>query len=85
MINLEESFLFNAIRKYNRVPRQTQKDVVLHSVGVKFGLVEPRRAPLPELSQEERDRVLDRLRDFCKEQGVEVLLKPASNSPATYQ
>lgn len=84
MTTQEENFLFNAIRKYNCVYRQTQKDAVLHSVGVKLRLIEKKRSLLPELSPEERELVLDRLRAFCKEQGVEILLK-ASELLATHQ
>ena len=68
-----ETFLFNSIRKYNRVDRQTQRDVILHAVGVRAKLVECRRTPLPTLSQEERDRVLDYLRKFLASQGLDQI------------
>lgn len=75
LIDQERMFLFNSIRKYNRVRRQTQRDVVLHAVGVKTGLLEKKRSPLPELSEMERELVLNHLRTFCEAQGVEVLLR----------
>lgn len=74
-ITTEESFMLNSIRKYNKANRQTQKDVVLHAVGVRAGLIEKQRTPLPELTPEERQLALEHLRKFCKEQGIEVLLK----------
>jgi hypothetical protein len=69
-----ESFLLNSIHKYNNRKRQTQRDVILHAVGVRAGLVECRRTPLPILSQEERDRVLDYLREFLSAQGLSISL-----------
>jgi hypothetical protein len=69
-----ETFLFNSIHKYNRAQRQTQRDVVLHAVGVRAGLIECRRTPMPILSQEERDRVLDYLREFLSAQGLSISL-----------
>jgi hypothetical protein len=72
---INESFVFNQIRKFNQARRQTQKDVVLHAVGVHAGLVKVQRTPLPTLTPEERQRVLYFLRQFCEQQGVEVLLK----------
>jgi hypothetical protein len=70
-----ESFLFNSIHKYNRAQRQTQRDVVLHAVGVRAKLVECRRSPLPTLSQEERDRVLTYLREFLESQNLSIVIK----------
>jgi hypothetical protein len=71
----EESFLFSAIRKYNKAGRQTQRDVVLHSVGVQAKLIERKRSLLPELTSEEREQVLKYLRNFCQAQGIEIRLK----------
>lgn len=72
---MNESFLFNSIRKYNLARRQTQRDVILHAVGVHCKVLKVKRSPLPVLSQEERDRVLECLREFLRQQEVEVLLK----------
>jgi hypothetical protein len=80
----EDMFLFHAIRKYNAAPRQLQKDVILHSVGVKAELIERRRSPCPELTPEERRLVLTHLKTFLEAQGVEILLKEAG-SPAAPQ
>jgi hypothetical protein len=79
----EDMFLFNCIRKYNSAPRQLQKDVILHSVGVKAGLIRKRRSPCPELTPEERRLVLEYLQNFLKSQDVEVLLK--ADLPAARQ
>ena len=67
---MNESFLFNSIHKYNRATRQTQRDGVLHAVGVHAALIQKRRSLLPELTQQERDRVLAFLRDFLQDQGL---------------
>ncbi len=72
---INQSLIFNQIRKYNQVRRQTQKDVALHIVGVHVGLLEVQRTPLPTLKEEERQRVLYFLKQFCEQQGVQVLLK----------
>ena len=69
------SFVFNSIRKYNRSQRQTQKDVILNAVGIHVGLLPKNRNPLPVLSQEERDRVLYFLRQFLASQKLEVIIK----------
>ena len=74
MTEINESFLFKSIHKYNRVHRQTQRDVILHAVGVRAGLVECRRSPLPILSQEERDRVLAYLREFLASQNLKIVI-----------
>lgn len=75
MTQLNEDFLFKSIRKYNQVRRQTQKDVVLNAVGIHAGLLPRSRNPLPELSQEERDRVLYFLKEFLLQQGIEASIK----------
>jgi hypothetical protein len=80
----EDMFLFNSIRKYNAAPRQLQKDVILHSVGVRAKLIRRRRSPCPELTPEERRIVLRHLETFLEAQGVEVLLRKAG-SPAAPQ
>lgn len=69
------SFIFNSIAKYNRVQRQTQKDVILNAVGIHAGLLPKKGNPLPVLSQEERDRVLYFLKQFLASQKLEVTLK----------
>lgn len=73
---MNQSFLFNAIRKYNKARRTTQRDVVLHAVGVHLKLIEPQRSPMPTLNDEERQLILKNLREFLKTQEVEVILKP---------
>ena len=75
MTQLNENFLFKSIRKYNQAQRQTQKDAVLNAVGVHAGLLAKSRNPLPLLEQEERDRVLNFLKQFLAEQGVEASIK----------
>lgn len=73
---MNQDFLFKSIRKYNRASRQTQKDAILHAVGVHCGVMEAKRSPLPTLSDDERQIVLEKLREFLKTQDLEILLKP---------
>lgn len=73
---IENNFLFQQIRKYNRGRRQSYRDAALYAVGRHTGLIqEKRRSPLIELSPNERNRVLYFLRQFLEQQGLEVLLK----------
>lgn len=74
MKGINESFVFNAIRKFNRAKRQTLKDAVLVSVGIHAGLME-REAASRDLMPEERQRVIRFLRQFLKDQGVKVEIK----------
>lgn len=67
---MNESFLFNSIHKYNCAKRIAQRDSVLFGVGVHVGLIERRDPRRPQLSVEERDRVLGYLRDFLAKEGL---------------
>jgi hypothetical protein len=67
---MNPSFLFKSIRKYNIARRRTQKDVVLHAVGVHCKLIEAQRSPLPTLSEAERTVVLNFLREFLRSQNL---------------
>lgn len=74
---MEEAFIFNSIRRYNQARRQLQQDCILHTVGRHVNLIERPRQLLPELSQEERDRVLQFLREFLDSQNLQrVSLNP---------
>jgi hypothetical protein len=73
---MNQSFLFKSIRKYNQARRQTQKDAILHAVGVHLQLLQMQRSPLPTLNDDERQLVLEKLREFLKTQELEILLKP---------
>lgn len=72
---MNQDFLFKSIRKYNRAARQTQKDAILHAVGVHVELLPKSRRPMPTLSEEERSCVRYFLRQFLKSQNLEVTLK----------
>jgi hypothetical protein len=72
---MNEAFLFNSIHKYNRATRQSQKDVLLYKIGVHAGLIEKRRSLLPELSVEERSRVIDFLNQFLKSHDFKVFVE----------
>jgi len=67
---MEEAFIFNSIRRYNQARRQLQQNCILHAVGRHVNLIERPRQLLPELTQEERDRVLEFLREFLKAEGL---------------
>lgn len=71
---MNETFIFNSIRKYNRARRQTQKDCILAAVGIHTGLIKKGKGVMPTLSLEERQRVLYFLRHFLAQQNLEVLL-----------
>jgi hypothetical protein len=67
---MNESFIFNSIRKYNRSSRVTQRDVILHAVGVHANLIEAKRSVMPTLTELERAIVLEFLRGFLKAQDL---------------
>ena len=67
------SFIFKSIRKYNRSLRVTQRDVILHAVGVHANLIESKRSVMRTLSPEERDRVLKFLRKFLDSQDLQKI------------
>lgn len=69
---MNEQFIFNQIRKYNRATRQTLKDAALSAVGIHAGLLPKSKAIARELSSEERSRVIYFLKQFCTSQGLEV-------------
>lgn len=75
MTEINESFVFNQIRKYNQARRQIYKDKALLSVGIHAGLLKKQSAIAPELSQPERDRVLYFLRQFASSAGCPVEIK----------
>jgi hypothetical protein len=70
---MNPTFLFKSIRKYNVARRRTQKDVILHAVGVHCKLLENKRSPLPTLSEAEREVVLNFLRDFLRSENLEKI------------
>jgi hypothetical protein len=72
---MNEAFLFNSIHKYNRATRQSQKDVLLYKMGVHAGLIEKRRSPLPTLTPEQRQSVINFVNDFLKSQGFSTLIQ----------
>lgn len=71
-MEINEAFVFDWIRKYNQSRRQIYKDKALLAVGIHAGLLKKSNAIAPELSHEERQRVLLFLREFLKSAGVEV-------------
>lgn len=71
-MEIDENLIFNQIRKYNQARRIIYKDQALLRVGIHVGLLKRRMSVTPELTQEERDRVLYFLRQFVTNQGCEV-------------
>jgi hypothetical protein len=71
-VEINQSLVFNQIRKYNQARRQIYKDKALLTVGIHAGLLKKQVAVAPELSQEERDRVLYFLREFARSAGCQV-------------
>jgi hypothetical protein len=73
---INPSFLFDLIRKYNRASHQIYKDRILVAVGLHVGLLQEDRATLaPILSSEERHTILYFLRQFCESEGISVKFK----------
>jgi hypothetical protein len=75
MNQINPSFVFNQIRKYNKSRRQTLKDAALTAVGIHVGLLEKKNVIIRDLTQEERDRVLYYLRQFLQNQGLTVTIQ----------
>ena len=66
---LNQNFIFNQIRKYNQARRQIYRDKALLAVGIHAGLLKKSKAIAPELSEEDRLRVLFFLRQFLASSG----------------
>jgi hypothetical protein len=75
MNQINPSFVFNQIRKYNKSRRQTLKDAALTAVGIHVGLLEKKNVIIRDLTKEERDRVLYYLRQFIKSEGLKVTIQ----------
>ncbi|AFZ22363.1 hypothetical protein [Allocoleopsis franciscana] len=71
---INHSFVFDQIRKYNQTRRQLYRDKALLAVGIHVGLLKKSNAIAPELSNEERQRVLYFLLQFLKSEGCNVKL-----------
>lgn len=74
-MEINEAFVFDWIRKYNQSRRQIYKDKALLAVGIHAGLLKKSKAIAPELTQEERDRVVYFLRQFVRSAGVQVQIQ----------
>jgi hypothetical protein len=72
---MNESFIFQQIRKYNSAQRQSLKDAALTAVGIHAGLLVKSRIVMRELTPEERNRVLCFLRQFVQGQGLEISIE----------
>lgn len=69
---LNESFVFDQIRKYNTTRRRVHKDRTLLAVGIHAGILAKRNAIAPTLTPNQRFLVLCFLNDFCQERNVQV-------------
>lgn len=69
---LNQNFIFNQIRKYNQARRQLYRDKALLAVGIHAGLLRKSKAIAPELSEEDRQRIIYFLRQFLKTSGCEA-------------
>jgi hypothetical protein len=65
-MEIDQSFVFNQIRKYNQASRQVYRDKALLAIGTHTGLLKKSKALVPELNQAERRRVLYFARQFLK-------------------
>lgn len=67
---LNSAFIIDWIRKYNRASRQLYQDRALLAIGIHAGLIKKSSAIAPQLSEEERQRVLYFCREFLKSAGI---------------
>jgi len=72
---VNKSFVFNQIRRYNSVKTQLHQDAALTAVGIHVGLLEKKKVVFRTLTREERQRVINFLRQFLQDQGVEAEIK----------
>ena len=72
---MNNSFVFNQIRRYNSVKTKLHQDAALTAVGIHVGLLEKKKLVFRTLTREERQRVVYFLRQFLRDQGVEAQIK----------
>lgn len=72
---LNHSFILEQIRKYNQARRLIYRDRALLAIGLHTGFLKKSHALAPELSQEERERVLYFCRQFLKANAIQAELK----------
>lgn len=73
--SLNQGFILQQIRKYNQTSRQLHQDKALSAIGIHTGLLPKRVAIAPELTQEERNRVLYFCTQFLKTAGIKAEMK----------
>lgn len=71
-MEVNEAFVVDHIRKYNRARRSMYRDKSLLEIGVHVGLIKKSKAIIPELTDEERQRVLYFCREFLKNAGIKA-------------
>ncbi len=83
---IEEMVIFNEIRRYNLAKfrgcnlrtRERHQDAALRRAGYHAGLLPKVKVTshkkIPRLKPDEREKVLNFLRDFCRQRGLEVTL-----------
>lgn len=69
-MEINENFIVDWIRRYNRSRRQIYKDKALLAIGIHAGLLKKSKSVAPELSEEERQCVLYFCREFLKSAGI---------------
>ena len=69
-MGINESFVVDHIRNYNRARRQIYEDRALLAIGIHAGLLKKSKSVAPELSEEERQRVIYFCREFLKSAGI---------------
>lgn len=80
---MNNSFIFQEIRKYNQATDQRRKDLALSAIGLHAGLLEKKHIALRDLTFEERSRVIYFLEQFLKQQKLEVAIKQFSHNEGT--
>jgi hypothetical protein len=73
-VQMNQSFLFNQIRKYNKAQRQSLKNKALVAIGIHSELLS-KEVATRDLTADECSRVVYFMRQFCESQGVSVTIK----------
>lgn len=81
-MGINQGFILTQIRRYNQARRQIYKDRALLTIGIHTGLIPKKAALTPELSSEERERVLYFCRQFLESSGIKAEMKEQQKAPS---
>lgn len=72
---MNESYIFNQIRRFNSARSRLHQDAALARVGIHVELIDKRMRVATEISSVERKQILYFLKMFCSYQKVSVEFK----------